>query len=104
MRKTLVAVATVAALGTGSISSARAQEPAGPFIAGAVIGSVLGVVIAKRYPGVFDAPVAEEPPPRVVYIERPVVIERSPPSRHFHHPRYRYARGWHHDDGRRDWH
>lgn len=102
MRKTLVAVATVVALGTGSMSSAQAQEPAGPFIAGAVIGSVLGVVIAKRYPGVFDSPVAEEPPPRVVYIERPVVIERGPP-RHVHHPRHRH--GWHWRHGpRKDWH
>ncbi len=102
MRKTLVAVATVAALGAGSISSAQAQEPAGPFIAGAVIGSVLGVVIAKRYPDVFDAPVAEEPAPRVVYVERPIFIERGPP-RHVHHSRHHRAWDWRHGP-RRDWH
>ena len=102
MRKMLVVVATVTALGVGGISNAQAQEPAGPFIAGAVIGSVLGVVIAKRYPDVFDASVIEAPPPRVVYVERPVFIERGPP-RHVHHPRHDHRWGWRHDHPRRDW-
>jgi len=102
MRKTLVAVATVTALGMGGISNAQAQEPAGPFIAGAVIGTVLGVVVAKRYPELFEPPVAEEPAPQIVYVERPVVIKRGPP-RHVHHPRHHYRWGWRHDDRRPDW-
>lgn len=103
MRKILVAVATVTALGVGGVSNAQAEEPAGPFIAGAVIGSVLGVVIAKRYPDVFDAPVAEDPPPRVVYVERPVVIKHGPPK-YVYYPRYRHDRDWRHDDHHNDWH
>lgn len=103
MRKTLVAVATVTALGAGGISNAQAQEPAVPFIAGAVIGTVIGVVVAKRYPEVFEAPIAEEPPPRVVVVERPVVIKRGPP-RYVGHPRYYHRWGWRHDDRRPDWH
>jgi hypothetical protein len=103
MRKILVAVATVTALGVSGVSNAQAEEPAGPFIAGAVIGSVLGVVIAKRYPDVFEAPVADDPPPRVVYVERPVVIKRGPPK-YVYYPRYRHDRDWRHDDHHPDWH
>jgi hypothetical protein len=103
MKKILVAVASAAALGVGSVSTAQAQEPAGPFIAGAVIGSVLGVVIAKRYPEVFEAPIVDDPPPRVVYVERPVVIKHGPP-RYVYHPRHRHHRDWRRDDHRRDWH
>ena len=49
MKKALVAVAAVASLGTGTISNAQAQEGVGPFIAGTVVGAVIGVVIAKRH-------------------------------------------------------
>jgi hypothetical protein len=103
MKKILVAAATAATLAAGGVSNAQAQEPAGPFIAGAVIGSVLGVVIAKRYPEVFDPPVIEEPAPRVVYVERPVVIKQGPPK-YVYYPRHRHDMDWRHDHHRPDWH
>lgn len=103
MKKALVAVVTVAALGAGTISNAQAQNEVVPFIAGAVVGTVIGVVIAKRHVEVLEPPVAEEPPPRVVYVERPVVIERGPPV-HVHHPRHDKRRRWRHDHRRVDWH
>ena len=102
MKKALVAVVTVAALGAGTISNAQAQEEIGPFIAGAVVGTVIGVVVAKRYPEVLE-PVAEEAPPRVVFVERPVVVKRGPPV-HVHHRHHHKRWDWRHDDRRRDWH
>ena len=102
MKKALVAVVTVAALGAGTIPNAQAQEEVGPFIAGAVIGTVIGVVIGKRQADDYEPPVAYEPPPRVVVVERPVVIRHVPP-RHVH-PRYRHDWRWRHGHPRRDWH
>jgi hypothetical protein len=101
MKKALVAVATVAALGAGTISNAQAQEEVGPFIAGAVIGTVVGVVIGKHYSGDIEPPIPSDPPPRVVVVERPVVIKQVPP-RHVHPRHHRAAWGWHHGP-RRDW-
>jgi hypothetical protein len=103
MKKALVAVVTVAALGAGTISNAQAQDEVVPFIAGAVVGTVIGVVIAKRDLEILDPPLAEEPPPRVVFVERPVVVKRGPPV-HVHHPRPYKRWDWRHDDRRRDWH
>ena len=102
MKKALVAVVTVAALGAATISNAQAQEDAVPFIAGAVIGTVIGVVIAKRHAEEIEPPVAYEPPPRVVVVERPVVIRHVPP-RHVHPPRHHNGRHWRYAHSRRDW-
>jgi hypothetical protein len=101
MKKALVAVVAVAALGAGMISNAQAQEDAGPFIAGAVIGTVIGVVLANRHVEVVDTSVDYAPPPRVVYVQRPVVVKRGPPV-YVHAPRH--PKQWRHDDRHHDWH
>ena len=98
MKKALVAVMAGAALSVATVSNAQAQDEAGPFIAGAVIGTVVGVVLAKRHLDVLDEPVEPAPPPRVVVVERPVVVKRGPPV-YVHH---RHHRDWR--DRRRHWH
>ncbi len=92
MKKALVAVMAGAALSVATVSNAQAQDEAGPFIAGAVIGTVVGVVLAKRHLDVFDEPVEPAPPPQVVVVERPVVVKRGPPP-HAHH--HHHHRDWH---------
>ena len=102
MKKALVAVVAVAALGAGTTSNAQAHDDAVPFIAGAVLGTVLGVVVADRHVEVLP-PVWVAPPPRVVVVERPVVIKRGPPV-YVHHPRhYKYRDRRHDDRHRHDW-
>jgi hypothetical protein len=127
MRKTLVAVATIAALGAGGISNAQAHDnDAGLFMAGAVIGTVIGSVLASApvpvvagpvvyppAPPVFYAPaprvvyapppVVYAPAPRVVYVPQPVVIKRGPPV-HAYYPHYGYAAYGSHGQSHRDWH
>ena len=128
MKKTLVAVATVTALGAGGISNAQAHDnDAGLFIAGAVIGTVIGSVLAGPPVPVMPAPVvyppaprvvytpappvvyAPAPPvvyapaPRVVYFGQPVVVRGRPPV-HGHYPRSGYGADWHHNQSHRDWH
>jgi hypothetical protein len=110
MRRTLVAVMTVAALGAGTISNAQAHDEAAPFIAGAVIGTVLGVVVANRPVAVLP-PVAVAPPARVVVVERPVVVRRGPPVYVQYRQPYKPYRNWygrhdgrHRDEHHRDWH
>ena len=98
MKRALVAIVAGAALSAATVSNAQAQDAAGPFIAGAVIGTVVGVVIARRHLDVLDAPVEPAPPPRVVVVERRVVVKRGPPV-YVHH---RHQRSWH--DRRHDWH
>ena len=72
MKKPLVAVAAVGALGLAAIPVAEAHDDAGPFIAGAVIGTVLGTVLSHP-------PVAYVPPPApVIYAPPPVVYRPAP--------------------------
>jgi hypothetical protein len=72
VKKTLIAVGALAALSTAAMPAAEANDSAGPFIAGAVIGAVLGTVLAQ--PGVVYAP----PPPPVVYGPPPVIYGPAP--------------------------
>jgi hypothetical protein len=119
MRKTLVAVATVAALAAGGISNAQAHDDAGPFIAGAVIGTVIGAVLGPPPVAVVAPPVVYPPAPRVVYAPPPPrvvytpaprviyvphpVVKRGPPA-HAYYPQRGYAqRGWH-GQSHHDWH
>lgn len=105
MKKTLVAVAAVAALGMATIPAAQAHDRAGPIIAGAVLGAVIGTVIANSHPvpapvAVYPAPpppprVIYAPPPRVVYAE-PVVVY-GPRHRHYRHYEWRGHDRRHHD-------
>jgi hypothetical protein len=91
MRKTLVAVATVAALGAGGISNAQAHDnDAGLFIAGAVIGTVIGSVLAGPPVPVVAAPVVYPPAPPVVYAPAPRVVY-APPVVYAPAPRVVYA-------------
>jgi len=98
MKKALVAVTAGAALMVATVSNAQAQDEAGPFIAGAVIGTVVGVVLSKRLE-VLDEPVEPAPPPRVVVVERQVIVKRPPPVYVHHRHHHRHWR-----DRRRDWH
>src|SRR5262245_26997274 len=109
MKKTLVAVAAVGALGLAAIPVAEAHDNAGPFIAGAVIGTVLShppvayvpspaaVVLPGAAPVIYGPPVVYRPAP-VVYapapyvVTRPVVV-RAPGWRGHGHGRPVY--GWH---------
>jgi hypothetical protein len=123
MRKTLVAVATVAALAAGGISNAQAHDnDAGVFFAGAVVGTVIGAVLGAPPVPVFAPPVAVvappvvyppaprvvyaappvvyAPAPRVIYAPRPVAIKRGPPV-HAYYPQHGYAA---HGQPHRDWH
>jgi len=72
MKKTLVAVAAVGALGLAAIPVAEAHDNAGPFIAGAVIGTVLGTVLSHP-------PVAYVPPPAPVVVPAPAPVVYAPP-------------------------
>src|SRR5262245_19436262 len=111
MKKSLVAVATVAALGAATIPTAQAHDGAAPFVAGAVIGAaVVGAVLAQPRvayapPPVVvpvPAPVVYAPPPPVAYVPQPVVIARPAPV--FVYSRYP---GWGHghwDRGYRHFH
>ena len=96
MKTALVAVVASAAMCAATISNAQAQDDAGPFIAGAVVGTVVGVVLAKRHLEVFDAPPEPAPPPRVVVVERRVVVKRPHPV-HVHHRHHRDWRERHYD-------
>lgn len=103
MKKTLVAVATVAALGAATIPAAQAHDGAGPFIAGAVFGAVVGSVLSQpavEYvpaptPVVISPPVVYYPPPpsRVVYYSPPpVAVYPVPESVYYGPPGRRH--GW----------
>jgi len=100
MKRSLVAMATVAALGAGTISNAQAHDDAVPFIAGAVIGTVFGVVVANR-PVAVPPPIVVAPPPRVVYVERPVVVVKRGPPVYVYRPGPYKHRDWRHDERHR---
>ena len=72
MKKTLVAVAAAGALGLAVIPAAEAHDGAGPFIAGAVVGAVLGTVFSQP-------PVAYVPPPAPVFVPAPAPVVYAPP-------------------------
>jgi hypothetical protein len=117
MKKSLVAIAAVAALGAATIPAAQAHDKAAPFIAGAVIGGIIGAVLSQPAvaytpppppPAVVYAPpppVVYAPPPRVVYAPAPVVVTRPAPVVVYSHGHYHRHHGWKHDHRRhRDWH
>jgi len=78
MKKTLVAVAAVSALGLAAIPVAEAHDNAGPFIAGAVVGTVLGTVLSHPPVAYVPPPVVVPAPAPVVYAPPPVVYGPAP--------------------------
>ena len=120
LRKSIIAVAAVATMGAAAIPAAQARD-ARPIIAGAVIGAVVGGLIAnsahsappavyERHPHVvYDAPVYRpapvivRPAPRVVYSAGPVYVERH--DRGWHRGWRKHDDRWHrdHDHDHRGW-
>ena len=93
--------ATIAALSVAALAAtpqAQAHDNAGPYIAGALTGLVVGAAIANP-PAVYVAPppVVYVPPPPPVYYAPPRVVYYASPPRAvaYFRPRYRYAHGWH---------
>jgi hypothetical protein len=93
--------ATIAALSVAALFAApqaQAHDNAGPYIAGALTGLVVGAAIANP-PAVYVAPppVMYYPPPPPVYYVAPRVVYYAPPppAVAYYGPRYRYQHGWH---------
>ncbi len=99
MNKTLVAVATVAALGVATLPAAQAHDGAAPFVAGAVIGAVIGTALWQPRVAYVPAPapVVYAPAP-VLYAPAPVVFARPAPV--VVYSRYPHYHAW---QGRREW-
>jgi hypothetical protein len=98
-RYATIAVLSVAAL--AATPQAQAHDNAGPYIAGALTGLIVGAAIANP-PAVYVAPppvVYAPPPPPVYYAPPRVVYYGSPPPAVAYFgarwPRYHYGRGWH---------
>jgi hypothetical protein len=92
--------ATIAALSVTALAAppqAQAHDNAGPYIAGALTGLVVGAAIANP-PAVYVAPppVMYYPPPPPVYYVPPRVVYYAPPppAVAYYGPRY-YKHGWH---------
>jgi len=108
MKKTFVAVATVAALGTATIPAAQAHDGADPFIVGAVVGAVVGTVLLQPRVAYVPAPVVvaappppiyyPPPPPRVAYYSPPPVVAYPAPQ-----PAYYGPPGWSHGWDKQEW-
>jgi hypothetical protein len=119
IRTKLIAVSAVAALSVAAIPAARAHGDAGPIIAGAVIGAVVGGIIAQhsRPPVVYAPPQpVYAPAPRVVYAPAPVygpvygpVYRAAPVYYEGRHPGWKHRDHYRHDDddrgrwGHRGW-
>jgi hypothetical protein len=91
-----IAALSVAAL--AATAPAQAHDNAGPYIAGAFTGLVIGAAIA--YPPaayVAPPPVGYYSPPPPVYYAPPRVVYYSPPvpAVAYYGPRYDYGRRWH---------
>lgn len=89
IKKTLVSVAAVAALGTASIPAAQANDRAGAVIAGAVVGAVIGGLLLQHAHARAAEPVIVHRPEPVVYGPPPVVY--GPPPVVYREPRVVYA-------------
>jgi len=75
-RSATIAIVSLAAL--VATPQARAHDNAGPFIAGALTGLVVGAAIAP--------PVYAAPPPVVYYPARPPVVYVPPPVYYYYPP------------------
>ena len=90
-----IAVLSVAAL--AAVPQAQAHDNAGPYIAGALTGLVVGAAIANPPVVYAPPPVVYYPAPPPVYYPPPRVVYYAPPlpAAGFYGPRYRYKHGWH---------
>lgn len=98
-RYATIAVLSVAAL--AATSQAQAHDNAGPYIAGALTGLVVGAAIANGPPVyVAPPPVVYYPPrPPVYYVPPPPVYYSSPPVAYYYGPPrghgwYKHHRRW----------